>query len=147
MKSSQRVKRIKLTVNDQEEPVVVLIVTPDPDYKLTLKINSALNIALKGSDPVYLTASGKTESAFSRFTDDKGSPELIIHLISNKSGNNYLLKKFKNIDYIFVLHDQEKRMNFNQISVKLRKIDSVTAVFKVDAKTLKDKDLTYIISS
>jgi len=145
MKSPQKVKRIKLTVNDQEEPVVVLLVTPDPDYKLTLKINSALNIALKGSDPVHLSGPGKPELVFSRFTDNKGSPELIFHLISNKSENNCLLKKFKNIDYIFVLHDLEKSMNLNKISGKLRKIDSVTAVFNVDAKTLKDKDLTNII--
>lgn len=144
MKSPQRVKRIKLTVNEQDEPALLLLVTPDPDYKLTLKINRALNIALKGSDPVHISGTGEKESVFSRFTDDKGSPELIFDLISNKSGNNYLLKKYRNIDYILVLHDQEKSMNFKQISGKLRKIDSVTAVFNVEAKILKDKDLSYI---
>ena len=56
------------------------------------------------------------ELNFSRFSDIKQSPDIIYNLISNSSGKNFLLKKLKNIDYIFQVHDSENEINIEAVN-------------------------------
>lgn len=145
MNKPAKITRIHLPVNEQDEPLMLGIVTADPDYKLTLKLNKKLNISLKGAVPVRITENVSKELIFSKFSDSKAAPDSIINLYSNRSGNNFLLKKLKNIDYIFLIHDPGKNFITGDLPVKLREIDTVTAVFNIDQKTLNDKNLRYLI--
>ena len=68
MKNSQKITRIHLSVNDQDIPAIIGFVSPDPDYKLSLKLNSKLEISLKNVDPVtFQDEEGKTFQ-FSKFS-------------------------------------------------------------------------------
>jgi hypothetical protein len=145
MKSKQKITRIHLSVNDQDDPIVFGIVTPDPDYKLSLKLNTKLHISLKGSAPVEIREKDDKNLVFSKFTDDKAAPDLIFHLFSNRSGNSFLIKSLKNIDYIFLILELGKNSNIENIAGSLREIDAVTAVFNIEYKTLKDKNLKYLV--
>lgn len=145
MKSMQKITRIQLSVHDQDEPSMFGIVTPDPDYRLTLKLNSKLNIFLKGSAHVHIPENDGKELIFSKFTDDKAAPDLVYHLFSNRSGNSFLLKTLKNIDYLFLILNSGKNSNIENITASLREIDGVTAVFNIEYKTLKDKNLKYLV--
>ena len=144
MKSPQKITRIRLSVNDQDDPIVFGIVTPDPDYKLSLKLNTKLHISLKGSAPVHIREKDDKDLVFSKFTDDKAGPDLIFHLFSNRSGNSFLIRSLKNVDYILLILDLGKNSNIDYIGT-LREIDTVTAVFNIEYKTLKDKNLKYLV--
>lgn len=145
MKSPQKITRIRLDVNDQDKPALFGVVTHDPDYRLSLKLNGRLDLSLKADQPVRVPESGGKELNFSKFTDSREAPDLVFSLISNRSGNSFLLKSLKNIDYIFMILDLGKSFNAEHTASSIREIDTVTAVFNLEFKSLKDKNLKYIL--
>jgi len=145
MKGPRKITRIHLSVNEQDEPSVLGIVTPDPDYKISLKLNKKLKISLKNSSPLEIEDNEGGKIDFSKFTDDTAAPDSVIHLVSNRSGKNYFLKNLKNIDYILVLHDPGRNYKSEQMATGLREIETITAVFTIDHKILKNKNLINLI--
>jgi hypothetical protein len=144
MKNSRKITKIHLPINDQDFPIIIGIVSPDPDYKLSLKLNKKLTISLRNISPVEFQDKDGNEFLFSRFSDTSGVPDSSYQLISNRSGNNFLLKKLKNIDHLLLLRDTGKNLDPEQIMSLIRGIDTVTGVFNFDFKTLKDKNLRYL---
>jgi hypothetical protein len=145
MKGPQKITRIHLSVSEQDEPSIFGIVTPDADYKISLKLNKKLKISLKNSTPLEVEDNEGKKLDFSKFSDTSASPDSAFHLVSNRSGKNYFLKNLKNIDYILVLYDQGKKYNSEQITTSLREIETITAVFNIDRKVLKNKNLINLI--
>jgi hypothetical protein len=139
----QKIKRIKLNIDQNNESVILGIVSAEPDYKLSLVLNKKFRISLKSISPVTLHENN-SELTFSRFSDTTGSPDLIYDLISNRTGKNFFLKKLKNIDYIFQIFDPGNDADTNNIISALREIDCITAVFNIDLKAIKDKHLQYL---
>lgn len=146
MKSIQRVTRVQLKTNHKVELLTLGIVSAEPDYKLSLSINKKFRISLKNISPVKITDETGSELAFSRFSDSAatGSSEIVFNLISNRYNSNFLLKKLKNVDYLFQIQDSENERNIEQVISGLREIDSVNAVFIIDFKAFKDKNLQYL---
>lgn len=145
MKSSQRITRVQLSMRQKEEVILLGIVSTDPDYKLSLALNKKFRISLKTVLPVKIVCDTGNELTFSRFSDINGSPDIIYNLISNRSGKNHLLKKLKNVDYIFQVQRPEIENDISLITASLREIESINAVFTIDLNTLKDKNLQYLI--
>jgi hypothetical protein len=146
MKKNQKIIRIQLNLNSNDEYFFWGIVSSEPDYKLSLAINRKFQISLKSTNPLNIISDSGSELSFSRFTDIAKSPELAFTLTANRSGNNFLVKKLLNVDYIFMIHDSEFENNPEHITSKLKEIDHVTAVFCLDVDSLKDKYLQYLIS-
>ncbi len=145
MKNQQKIKRVHLSLNEKDESILIGIVSADPDYKLSLNLNKKLGILLKSNSPVepeHLTGS---ELLFSRFTDLTRAPDVVISLISNRSGRNFLLKNLKNIDYLLHVYDPENSWNKDQLIKSLRAINTITAVFSINIKSVKDKNLRYLM--
>ena len=145
MKSIQKVTRVKLKINQNNDLILFGLVSAEPDYKLSLTLNKKFRISLKNISPVKITDDNGSELVFSRFSDTRGSSDIIFTLISNRSGKHFLLKKLKNIDYIFQVQDPDNENNISRITASLREIDTVTAVFNIDMNTIKDKNLQYLI--
>jgi hypothetical protein len=82
---------------------------------------------------------------FSRFTDSEASHSLMYDLVSNRQGKNFLIRKLKNIDYIFRIYNPDNEADPGKIILSLRNTDCVTAVFNLDPESVKDKNLRYII--
>ncbi len=120
------------------------IVSAEPDYKLSLHINKKFRISLKNSSLIKTIDEKGAEISFSRFSDSAKSHNLIYNLISNRSGSSFLLKKLKNVDYILQVYDSENGNTGDNIISLLREIESVSAVFKIDLSTFKDKNLKYL---
>jgi len=138
-----KVTRVHLKVNQNYESTLLGIVSAEPDYKLSLAINRKLKLTLRNSSQIVIT--GETpEKSFSRFSDTKSNPGLVFELISNRSGKSTLLRKLKNIDYIFKIHNPDNEIDIGNISALLRSIDHVTAVFSLDPMRIKDKNLKYL---
>jgi hypothetical protein len=131
-------------VNQNDESALIGIVSAEPDYKISLSLNKKLKISLKSSNPVVLSESAGKENTFSRFSDHTGSQGVSYDLISNRHGKNFLLKKLKNVDYIFRVLNPDNEDNTGMIISSLRNMDCVTAVFSLDPGSLRDKNLRYI---
>ncbi len=145
MKSLQKVTRVKLKISNADEFILLGIVSAEPDYKLSNILNRKFKISLKNITPVIIPDKDGKELLFSRFSDSDSFPDTVFSLISNRSGNNYLLKKLKNVDYVLQVHDPDNNNNINNLTSGLKEIDSVTAIFSFDLNSIKDKNLQYLI--
>lgn len=146
MKSAQKITRIQLKLNQSSEVAMFGIVSSEPDYKLSLTLNKIFRISLRNISPVTINDDNGNELTFSRFSDSTGASEISLSLISNRTGNSFLLKKLKNVDYIFLVQDPYSENNIDSITLNLKKADSITAVFPIDSKSIKDKYFEYLIS-
>jgi hypothetical protein len=144
MKRIQKITRVRLDVSQSDQFYLIGLVSAEADYKLSLAINKKFRINLKNISPVRINAETGTELTFSMFSETSGSKDNIFTLISNRSGSSFLLPKLKNIDYIFKVHDTENEKNIVQITDSLREIEAINAVFNIDLKSLKDRNLQYL---
>jgi len=144
MKSNQKITRVQLRINHADELIMLGLVSSEPDYKMSLTINKRFKISLKNSSPIKPDNSGGEEIAFSRFSDLSKSPDIAFNLVSNRAGKNFLIKKLRNIDYIFIVHNNENDNNIDEITARLREIETVNAVFNIDLNIFKDKNLHYL---
>ena len=144
MKNVKKITRITLDEIQQDDFVYFGLVSPEPDYKLCLLLNSKFRISLKHTDPVHISEN-PSEKVFSRFSTDTRQAGISFSLVSNRSEKDYLVKKLKNVDYIFIIHDPEKELDLKKLSAELRDVDSVTAVFRIDPAGIKDKSIQYLI--
>ena len=91
MRSSPKIRRVQLIINQNTESVLVGIVSAEPDYKLSLILNRKLKTSLKNVTPVLITDESGTELQFSRFSDTTASPGPAFDLTSNRHGKNFLI--------------------------------------------------------
>ncbi len=146
MKNIQKKKRVQLSVPSNDDRILLGLSCTDPDYKLSLKINKKLHISLKSTAPVSTGDEPGTGPAFTRFTDMAAEQDSFFRLISNRSGSEFLLRKMKNIDYLIEIYNPSAVYDISDIVQRLREIDTITAVFNVDLKLIKDKGLKYLFS-
>jgi hypothetical protein len=144
MKSTQKVTRLILNIEQNNDYILLGIVSSEPDYKLSLSLNKKFRISLKNILPLKLPGDNKSELSFSRFSNNEDPSDLKFNLISNRSGKNFLLNKLKNIDYLLQIQTSENDVNFNFINLNLREIDTITAIFNIDINTIKDKNLHHL---
>jgi hypothetical protein len=144
MKSIQKVTRVKLNIEQNNDYILLGLVSAEPDYKISLSLNKKFRISLKNVSPVHLRGDNESESTFSRFSNNDDRAGLNIILLSNRSGKNYFIKKLKNVDFLLQIQSSENDPSLNDITSKLREIESVTAVFNIDINTIKDKNLQYL---
>lgn len=142
MKTTPKITRVQLKINQNNESVLLGIVSAEPDYKMSLLLNRKLKLSLKNVTPIILHDESGSEIVFSKFSDSKALTGYVYELISNRYGKNFLLKKLKNIDYIFHIHNHDNKADFSQLASLLRNTECVTAVFSIDPNHLKTKIYT-----
>ena len=145
MKSGVKVRKVRLKDNQNSNSEIIGIVSSEPDYRLSLAINRKLKIALKNDHPITLVEDDDSNIAFSKFSDVSGSPHLYYELTSNRAGKSFLLKKLKNIDFIFQVHNPNSDETIRDTAAILKNIECITAIFLIDPLTIKDKNLQYVI--
>ena len=144
MKNNQKVTRVQLSINQNDGLILLGLVSSEPDYKISLIINKRFKISLKNVSPIKVNNTGPEELNFSRFSDISKSPDISYSLISNRTGKNFLIKNLKNIDYVFIVHNNENDNNIEEITARFREIEAVNAVFNIDLNIFKDKNLHYL---
>jgi hypothetical protein len=145
MKDTRKVTRVRLQIDQVNDFLLFGLVSSEPDYKLSLSLNSKFSISLKNSQPVKLSADDGSELIFSRFSDTSGAPDRTFNLVSNRSGKNFLVRKLKNVDYILYVHDPDNEDELARMTASLREIQAITAVFNIEIDTIKDKNLYFVI--
>lgn len=144
MKGQPKITKIHLADKTDEDYLILGIVSTEADYRLSQLLNHKLRLALKNAKSLDVKGNNGTSIGFSRFSDNSKSPEVFFNLISNKSDKDYLLKKLKNIDYFFQVHTTGSTYNFDQLTTTIREIDRITAVFRLDPREIKEKNLVYL---
>ena len=144
MGSTSKIKKFHLPASDDDIPVLIGIVSSEPDYRLSLKLNHRLGIALKSIDPVEFADETGAEFRFSRFSDSPSHPSSGLQLVCNRSLKNFLLPKLKNIDFLILIPGSADELFLDKLMADLRETDSITGVFNIDPKTLKDKNLKFL---
>ena len=145
-KLPQKVTKIRLDSPQNEGLTLFGIVSHEPDYKLSLALNQRIGISLKQSDPITIYDDIGNAHSFSRFTTSTTpSDEVAYTLSSNRSGSVFMLKKLKNIDYLFNIHNSGNINLELKISTILRETENIDAVFPIDMKTFSDKNISYLI--
>ncbi len=144
MKKAQKITKVQLKIDHDEDTILLGLVCAEPDYKLSLLINNKLSISLKNIAPLKPGEYDGAQITFSRFSFSKKAHEMSYNLLSNRSGKMFLLNKLKNVDYIFSVHDPEKTLNPESLMSDMREIEIVNAVFYIDLLTFRDKNLHYI---
>lgn len=143
MKNGKKITRIRLSGIDLDDYLFFGLVSPEPDYKISLLLNRKFRISLKHSDPVNIE--GKPGgNHFSRFSDVESSGGTW-SLIANRANKEFLLRRLKNIDYILITHDPERELDPIKIVSELREVDTVTGVFRIEPEILKDKNIELLI--
>lgn len=145
MKIGQKITRVELKLDPDHSYCLFGIVTADPDYKLSLAINKKFNISLKNSTPVEIKSVSGVLRHFSRFSYNSPAHEYSYSLISNRSDNEVLLKKFNKIDFFFQVNSPEEEYETESIAALLKTVESIIAVFIIKPETIKDKNLGYLI--
>lgn len=144
MKNGKKITRLRLEDNHTDDYVFMGLVSAEPDYKLSLFLNKRFRTSLKHATPVK-SRDHRQGCVFSRFSTSTDHSAPSFSLIANRCEKEYLLKKLKNVDFIFVSHDPEKEIDAEKLSADLRSTESVTAVFRIDPGALKDKNIQYLI--
>jgi hypothetical protein len=140
-KNAPKITKIKFDIGENRDFILLGLVTAEPDYKLSLFINKKLGVSLKSTQMV------KTEDgdiSFSKFSDSVTSSDQTYTLISNRSGNNFLLSKLKNIDYLLQIVFHEEEPDVDLLTRKLRETEGINAVFNIDIYSIKDRNLHLI---
>lgn len=145
MAGAPKIKRLQLELSQESETVLAGIASAEPDYKLSLLINKKLKISLKSSSPLVISDEKGTEVHFSRFRFETADHSHAYELISNRSEKKILLGKLRNIDYIFLIHNVVSEAEAEIVLTGLRETESITGVFSIDHRSLKDKNLQYLI--
>jgi len=145
MKSGAKVKKIQLVDIQSNNSALLGIVSAEPDYKLSLAINRKLKISLKNDHRISIISPVNNNLEFSRFSDHSGLHEQYFDLTSNRCGQEFLIRKLKNIDYILQLHNPGNAESVKKIISALKEIEGITAVLLLDRAKIKDKNLEYII--
>jgi hypothetical protein len=145
MKSTQKKIKVPLSFTANDNYFMFGIISPEPDYKLSLLINHSLHISLRNHSSLEVRDDENNLIIFSKFSDHTESPDRSYNLISNKSGNNFLLKKLKTYDYLFLVQDADCNLSPEQLTQKFKESVIFRAVFLIDIDKVKDKNLEYLI--
>ncbi len=86
MKITRKVTRVKLQIDQKDDYVLLGLVSSEPDYKLSLTLNKKFGISLKNTISRKVAGDNGSELLFSRFSDNRESPDKVFNLISNRSG-------------------------------------------------------------
>jgi hypothetical protein len=145
MKPSGRKVKHKLLLEEEPNDRFIGLVSGDADYQVSMYLNQKLNINLKSSNPVGLKTNQGNEVFFSRFTSSSTFNDLTIDLISNRSGKEFLTKKYQDLDYILKLKSSTINESFPEIVNNIRTIDGIIAVFLLEDKLQLEENILELI--
>ncbi len=108
------------------------------DYRMCWSLNKALNLSLKRSESLSLTAKSKETSLHSIFTFEDQVSEVKYRLVQNKRGSSRVLAEATQADYLLIL-DHSFVLDYKWIITEVKKIRQVLMAFPIDLAQLKFK--------
>ena len=135
-------KKIHKLIYNQDYSFSLFGITSDEkDYKLIWDINKSLGWNLERNEN-YHFFNRKTgiDNQFPVFAFTDEDSYLEYKLIANKIDGFSLIEELRNLDYLLIVFDESECEDLSVIPEKLKKIDSIRAVFSIDPSKLKEKE-------
>ena len=139
MGNPSKITRVSIPAGNEEPFVFFGIVTSEPDYTISLRINKKAGISLRHSKDEVAVRSGSEIIPFQKFV----TPDHNYALVSNRSGKHFLLAKPGKIDLIFSARDANKA-NSEVLATLLRTVQGITAVFVFESSDIRDRNIEMI---
>ena len=153
------IHKLHLEDFDQVDYDLIAIHTILEDYRLAFKINQQLQILLsKNGDEIPIEVN-KQKTSFSRYTFEDEIAMMSWDLIQNKQEIELpvenkkdslfeentmvtqinLVSELKKVDF-FLKIEHDEQIDTKNIIAQIKKIDSISAVYEVDANEIKSKN-------
>jgi len=134
-------QRHKLVYKESFDFLLFGLASHENDYTLAWKINQVFSFNFERIDSHKLL-SKKTgvEIEFPLYSYDDEDTFYLYYFMANKCEGGVLLEELKNIDYLIMIQGDFTDAFSNGFQNRLKKIESVQGVFKIDPKTLKNKE-------
>ena len=153
------IHKLHLEDFDQVDYNLIAIHTSQEDYKLAFKLNQKLIISLSKNEKEIPIEIQEKVTYFSRFTFEDEEKMMVWDLIQNKQKmefptNNTAIDLFENKNFIrrvslvselkkvdfFLKIEHDSQCIIKDILNKINKIDSISAVYEVNANEMKSKN-------
>lgn len=132
-------KRYLLDFDDEIDYDVIGICSHHNDYRLAWSINSSLGFHLEQSPVPYIITTTKkgiiTHQPHPMFEYYEEENRVSYYLIKNKEAGKFLIQEKPTIDFFLFIH-RNNVVDQNEVIEKLRKVNSILAVFKLDVDLL-----------
>lgn len=117
------------------------ISSSDEGYKISWNLAKILNVEIiKSVDIQIMNPKFEDYQLFSVFENQEKHNNLDIKLVSNKGNMGYLVEELKNIDFFLIINEDEDSNLYDSIYKSLKEANNITAVFKLQAESLKSKE-------
>jgi hypothetical protein len=134
-------QRHKLAYKETFDFLLFGLSSHENDYRLVWKINQDFSFNFeRGNSHKIISKKNGEEIEFVRYTYDDEDTFYLYHFIGNKSEHNVLIEELKNIDYLIMIQGEFTEAFSNGFYNRLKKIESVQGVFKIDPSSLKNRD-------
>jgi len=134
-------RRHKLEYKENFDFLLFGISSNENDYRLVWKINQTLCFNFeRGINHKIISKKTGQEIEFVLYSYDDEDTFYLYHLFANKSENGVLLEELKNIDYLIMIQGEFTEAFSNGFQQRLKKIETVQGVFKIDPATLKNRE-------
>lgn len=108
------------------------------DYRISWAINNQLGLKLiKAENLKSLNKRLGETQEFSMYIGQTDEFSPIYKLISNRCDNGFLLEELKNIDYILRIEPMEATINIDDIFLKVKEIELISAIFRLNPQSIK----------
>lgn len=144
MKKPGKIKRHSLHLDSEPEVIMIGIVSPEADYKISLLLNTSLNLNFKSIHPLISESDTGEKLHFSSFKSTSEFNDNTFVLITNKKGNSHLSKKLVGIDYLLVIRGNDIINNSSQLISSLRECKEITGLFILDDLSVAETILLQI---
>jgi len=137
-------KRNKLIVDYDYNFNLIGMISPVKDYKLIWSINHQLNVKLVKNTDLILEYLDQQKLVISNFLFETENSSL--RILKNKAEDgdelkkSYLLPELKNFDYFLMLEGSGDTFNISEIEGKLKNLEIIQYLTKIDVSKLKSKE-------
>jgi len=135
------IRRHKLEYKEKFDFLLFGLSSHENDYRLAWKINQDFSLNFeRGENHRIISKKTGQEQEFALYSYDDEDTFYMYYLLANKSEQTVLLEELKNIDYLIMIQGEFTEAFSNGFQNRLKKVESVQGVFKIDPATLKNRE-------
>jgi len=135
------VKKITLDIDYNDAFLLLGIVSTYPDYQLVHHINKTMGFNFVRYEDFVLNDNTKKPVSYSWFYYKSDEIKVKSFLIANHHPKQKLLPDYRHIDYLLILEKSGSMEELSAMISLLRKVKSVTGVFKMNPSKIKGVEL------
>jgi hypothetical protein len=131
---------LKFNDDDQFDFILIGIACQHKDYRLCHELNSSFGLVLKREKDYEIFNGRRMESLSFSFYSYNNQDDDSYFIMTNKGKQGLLIPEQKQIDYFLMIRENVKRINQSELISRMKQINIVLGIFKMDPKNLKSRE-------